>query len=111
MMDNQSKKLIKWRYVGKGRLVLLNGDNVGPGAVFEAAQADIPKMFLDVVKPLNQSDLEQAIAPPLDAVKPEYSIVVREPGLYDVIGPNNKAINEKGLDRMEALELIDNLLQ
>lgn len=104
---NQANE-IKWKKIGGGALRLKNRI-IKPGQIFSARADEIPKAFLDTCIPLD----EVPVVPESPAIilKNEYKIVLKGKSkfLYDVVDDNGKVINEKGLTKEVAENLVKDL--
>lgn len=102
----RTKKLSRWKYTGGGFLFLKDRRKIKPGDVFMAAPEDVPMAFRDTIK----------LVGPIDPPKPEivthrtYSIEKRGGGWFDILDNNGKKINEKGLKKEAAEEMIRQLI-
>jgi|WetSurMetagenome_2_1015567.scaffolds.fasta_scaffold631737_1 hypothetical protein len=105
-MTNQSQKSeeIKWINRG-GPHRTKDGRDIKPGETFTACPEDVPMTFRDLIKPMEQLPEER----PLDVVQPQYRIVSRGPGTYNVIDGNGKVKNEKPLKQADAKALVESL--
>ena len=105
---NRESKLpeghIKWRKDGGGHFHL-PGRIIKPGQIFTAHPDDIPLAFRDTVVPL--SKLPEEKAPDVAAAK--YKLKHRSGKWYDVVDAQGKVMNEKAMDRPDALKLIRDL--
>ena len=105
-MTNQSQKSaeIKWINLG-GILRTKDGRNIGRRETFMASPEDVPMGFRDVVKPMEHLPEEK----PLDVAQPQYRIVSRGPGTFNVVDGNGKVKNEKPLKQADAKALVESL--
>lgn len=106
------KKKLKFRKIGGGSLRGLPGyPIIKPGQVFDAYVDDIPVRFLNSLQCLDPGALTEALnnteklAPKEISWKP----VQTKPGKWDVIGLNEKAINETSMTEVEAIKLAEAL--
>jgi len=114
-MDRNSSDKIRWKKIGGGSLTLL-GKFIKPGDIFTAYPHQIPKVFRDVIVPLDE--IKSEAAPVVEPVKTLYTIVPRgaSKSLFDVINEavldeegKPKRINEKALTKAVAEQLIQDL--
>ena len=102
-MTNQSQK-IKW--INKGGLLRTrDGQEIKRGETFMARPEDVPFLFRDVVKPIQP--LPET--PQIEVAKPQYQIVSRGPGTFNVVDGNGKVKNEKPLKQADAKALVESL--
>jgi hypothetical protein len=104
-MTNQSQsEEIKWINLG-GPHRTKDGRSIGRRETFMARPEDVPIGFRNVIKPMEQLPEDR----PLDVVQPQYRIVSRGPGTYNVIDGNGKVKNEKPLRQADAQALVESL--
>ena len=102
MAEEQRKR---WKKIGGGSFRMANGKIIKQNQIFEAAEADIPRAFRDVVVPYDQPAEET----PLPVVQTGYQVISRGPGWYDVIDGQGKRVNEQALRQDAAKKLVENL--
>lgn len=99
---------IRWKKIGGGALRLKNRI-IKPGQIFSARVDEIPKAFLDTCIPLDEVPV--VLEAPLNVVTHAYKIELKGNSkfLYDVVDDNGKIINEKGLKKEVAEQLVKDL--
>lgn len=103
----RTKTQARWKYVGGGALYLKDKRKINPGDVFTASPADVPAAFMDTIKPMGDLPQEREVKP----VYREYIIKKRETGAwYDIFDDAGKKINEKGLKKEAAEEMVKSLI-
>lgn len=113
--DNIDQK-IRFRKIGGGsHLMTINGRKVfiKENQVFSAYPFEIPESFRDLIVPVDEGTYEaikeKEATPPPDAKLPEYFVKHRGGGWWNVVGADNKVLNEKALKKEEAEKFIENL--
>jgi len=117
---NKDNDILKWKKTGGGSFhATINGrlKIIKPGEVFEAKLWEIPESVRDIVKPVGvkaQAAVEAAadpesVVPDVPAVKNEYFLKHRGGSWYNVLDINEKVMNEKALQKVDAVALIESL--
>ena len=101
--QGQSEK-IKWINKG-GPFTTKDKREISHGQTFMASPEDVPMGFRDVIIPMEPLPEER----PLEVVAPQYQIVSRGPGWFNVVDGNGKVKNEKPLKQADAKALIESL--
>jgi len=107
-VDASAEKKVEFRKTGGGTFRLANGRIIKPGQVFKVYPSQIPKSFRDSLLPLQDlppSPEERKI----DVADPNYSLVARGGGWFNVVDANGKVMNQKALKQAEADKLLDDL--
>jgi len=101
--------VITWKKVGGGSL-RLKGKIIKPGQLFEATPDEIPALFKNLVVPMGELP-KAADVPSIKVTKTEYKMVPRGKSntWFDIVGPNEKVINEKALTKEAAANFIKTL--
>jgi len=113
IIQNPDEVKIRFRKVGGGSLRLGNRI-IKPGQVFTAAPKDIPKAFRDLVVAVGGNfDFAKPapLPPPVVGKKPTYKLQPRGESktLFDVVDAQGKVLNDKGLKKEIAEQLIEDL--
>jgi len=103
IMTNQSQEL-KWLNVS-GIFQTRDGRVIQPGETFKACPEDVPEAFRNTISPLEPLPEDR----PLEVVEPQYQIISRGPGWFNVVDGNGKVKNEKPLKQADAQALITSL--
>lgn len=100
---------IRFRKIGGGSLRLF-GRIIKPGEVFTASPSQIPPAFRDLIIPLDEIRPVNPVPEKIVEV-PQYKLQLRGKSktLWDVVGANGKVLNEKGLTKVVAEQLIQDL--
>jgi hypothetical protein len=103
-------KQIQYKKVSGG-FFRFNGKIIENGMVFSALTGEIPKAFLDMFQVVETPEEEVEMVVQIPQRKPKYSAKPRkgEKGIFDVFDSKGKQVNEAGLSKDEADELIKNL--
>lgn len=118
-MDNTMNNLfsegkqgqLRWRKIGGGSLRYINGKIIKPNETFTAALKDIPLSFLKSLVCLDKESMIQQLKVEEEA-KPKpliWSAIKSEGGEWNVIGSNDRIINENPMMEEEAIKLANAL--
>lgn len=98
------KSEVKWINKG-GRFKMADGTLIERGKTFMATPDQVPKAFRDVIKPVDTIPKEVEVEPAINI----YTAKARQDGLFDIVDPRNKVINDKPLAEAEAQEVLSRL--
>lgn len=104
-------KKIKWINKSGGSFrPMIDGKRkiIPPGATFFATEEEVSLSFRDVIQPFNKEDIPDKPVE-LKGTKSDYKIVTKSKGWFDVVDSTGKVINEKGLRKEKAEELLESL--
>lgn len=108
-IEEEKEEKVRFRNNG-GPYLHIDGKIKAPGKVFKAYPSDISESLRIHIKPLDGIDEPSKKPLPTATIKGGYEIVNKSPGWYDVIqNDNGKIVNEKGLRKEAAEELINSL--
>lgn len=95
--------MCSWRKKEGATFRLGNGKKVKPNEVFRAYPSEIPPAFRDLFELLegDENAVERVITAPS-----KFVIGVREDGLFDVVDPDGKCINDVPLGKEDAEKLL-----
>ena len=107
-------RMIRFQKIGGGSFLMFNSVTkeqrwIKPGEKFSALPEDVPAAYRDVVIPLEH--VPAPVAPVIIKVPVVFTLVPVEnlEGFYNVENLNGKVINEKPLDKGEAISMIESL--
>ena len=92
--------------------------HIKPNQVFQAHLREIPKAFWDTIlladgrrieEILEEETVQEEAELAKNVPELEYELKSRTGGWFDVVGPDGKAVNEKGLREDAAKELLASL--
>ena len=84
-------------------------EDIGPGQTFLASPKEVPRAFRDTIKPVDPSELEARVNPPLNVVDPGYRVVPgKVPGRFNVVDGQGKVMSG-GLDKAAADAFLESL--
>ena len=111
---------IRWVKLGGGSL-RLGKRIIKPNETFTAKLSEIPVAFRDRIKAVDGGfipigkEAEKVVAPPppIEAVKTEYTVEPKPgaPMWFNVVGPDGKVLNEKGLKKEAAEALVRSIME
>ncbi|NCB26617.1 MAG: hypothetical protein EOM62_14255 [Bacteroidia bacterium] len=95
--------MCSWRKKEGATFRLGNGKKVKPNEVFRAYPSEIPPAFRDLFELLegDENAVERVITAPS-----KFVIGVREDGLFDVVDPDGKCLNDEPLGEEDAKRLL-----
>ena len=95
--------MCSWRKKEGATFRLGNGKKVKPNEVFRAYPSEIPPAFRDLFELLegDENVVERVITAPS-----KFAIGVREDGMFDVVDPDGKCINDVPLGKEDAEKLL-----
>lgn len=112
----ESSPVLSWVKNGGGTFHTKSGKRIKPGQIFQAREEEIPKAFRDNIILVTEADMSERErkrkrttkenVPVIEPVKSDFTVVEREDGIFDVVDGQGKAINEQGLSKEEAEELL-----
>jgi hypothetical protein len=105
-----SKPLFRWKNIGNTFHWFERKKIIKPGEIFQATEDDIPTAFRDILIKVDGSSLPNPEVPIPGAVT-EYTIKPRgkSTSLFDVVNGAGKVLNEKGLTKEKAEQLLADL--
>jgi hypothetical protein len=108
-IEQKKRKKIRYRKIGGGSFRTKQGRIIKPNQTFYAYPEDIPKGFKDVIRPVDEV-AEAEEEPIVDSEPARFEIRHKSGPYYDVYNSSiDKKINEKGLKKEDAEELIKEL--
>ena len=102
---------LRWRKIGGGSLRYINGKIIKPNETFTAELKDIPPMFLKSLICLDVEAMNQQLKVE-EEVKPKpliWTAIKSEDDKWNVIGSNDRIINENPMTEEEAIKLANAL--
>jgi len=96
----------RWKKIGGGS-VRIGSKIIKPGEVFRMPKELIPAAFLDVIIPMD--GMPEDVVKEIKPIPVIYTLKKTAGGLYNIIGPAGKVLNEKPLKKEVADKLIEDL--
>ena len=100
----------KWKKIGGGSFRLHTGKIIKPNQIFMAREEDIPEAFRDLVVPVEEEGKPRKTRTS-SRKKAEYSLRKAGEGLFDIVGPDGKVLNEAPLPKAEAEKALSALVE